>query len=117
MCLREGYAARAHCRLLSSLTLVGGAPAGAVLEKLFVSSDAGVRAAAAETCNHGIFGGATTAALGKLLADVQWAGLIGPGLYQLNVQVPSVAAGDHPVMISAGGFQGAAGVFITVGGR
>src|SRR5436190_19059972 len=52
-----------------SLALVGGAPAGVVLEKLFVSSDAGVRAAAAETCNHGIFGEATTVALGKLLAD------------------------------------------------
>jgi len=52
-----------------SLALVGGAPAGVVLEKLFVSSDAGVRAAAAETCNHGIFGEATTAALGKLIAD------------------------------------------------
>ncbi len=52
-----------------SLALVGGAPAGAVLQKLFVSSDAGVRAAAAETCNHGIFGEATTAALGKLVAD------------------------------------------------
>jgi TPR repeat protein len=52
-----------------SLALVGGAPAGAVLEKLFVSNDAGVRAAAAETCNHGIFGEATTTALGKLLAD------------------------------------------------
>jgi TPR repeat protein len=52
-----------------SLALVGGAPAGTVLEKLFVSSDAVVRAAAAETCNHGIFGEATTAALGKLLSD------------------------------------------------
>jgi TPR repeat protein len=52
-----------------SLALVGGAPAGVVLEKLFVSSDAGVRAAAAETCNHGIFGEAATAALGKLIAD------------------------------------------------
>jgi hypothetical protein len=40
-----------------------------VLQKLFVSSDPGVRAAAAETCNHGIFGEATTAALGKLLGD------------------------------------------------
>jgi TPR repeat protein len=52
-----------------ALALVGGTPAGAVLQKLFVSSDAGVRAAAAETCNHGIFGEATTAALGKLVAD------------------------------------------------
>jgi len=51
------------------LALVGGAPAGEVLQRLFVSSDAGVRAAAAETCSHGIFGEATTAALGKLAAD------------------------------------------------
>lgn len=53
----------------SSLALVGGAPAGAILQKLFISSDAEVRAAAAETCNHGIFGDATTAALTKLLSD------------------------------------------------
>jgi hypothetical protein len=52
-----------------TLALVGGTPAGEVLQKLFVSSDATVRAAAAETCSHGIFGEATSAALGKLLAD------------------------------------------------
>jgi hypothetical protein len=52
-----------------SLALVGGVPAGEVLQKLFVSNDATVRAAAAETCSHGIFGEATSAALGKLLAD------------------------------------------------
>lgn len=52
-----------------ALALVGGAPAGAALQRLFVSNDASVRAAAAETCSHGIFGEATTAALGKLLDD------------------------------------------------
>ena len=52
-----------------TLALVGGASAGAVLEKLFLSADTAVRAAAAETCNHGIFSEATTAALGRLLAD------------------------------------------------
>ena len=52
-----------------ALAIVGGAPAGEVLQKLFLSSNADVRAAAAETCNHGIFGEATTAALGKLVAD------------------------------------------------
>jgi TPR repeat protein len=52
-----------------ALALVGGVHAGAVLEKLFLSNDAAVRAAAAETCNHGIFGETTTAALGKLLND------------------------------------------------
>ena len=54
--------------------------------------------------------------IGGAAAHVQWAGLIGPGLYQLNVQVPAVAAGDQPVMVSAAGFQGAAGVYIKVGG-
>jgi hypothetical protein len=52
-----------------SLALVGGAPAGAVLEKLFVSKDAAVRAAAAETCKHGIFGASTVEALAKLTSD------------------------------------------------
>ena len=52
-----------------SLALVGGAPAGEVLQKLFQSSDADVRLAAAETCNHGIYSEATTAALTKLLGD------------------------------------------------
>jgi hypothetical protein len=52
-----------------SLALVGGAPAGTVLQKLFQSRDANVRAAAAETCTHGIFGQSTVAALGKLASD------------------------------------------------
>ena len=52
-----------------ALATVGGAPAGAVLQKLFDSKDANVRAAAAETCRHGIFGQATTAGLAKLAAD------------------------------------------------
>ena len=52
-----------------TLALVGGAQAGEVLQKLFQSSDTTVRLAAAETCNHGIYGEATTAALTKLLGD------------------------------------------------
>jgi hypothetical protein len=52
-----------------ALALVGGAPAGAVLQKLFASKDAAVRAAAAETCRHGIFGNDATAALTKLVSD------------------------------------------------
>jgi TPR repeat protein len=52
-----------------SLALVGGAPAGKVLQKLFHSSDANVRLAAAETCNYGIYSEATAAALTELLGD------------------------------------------------
>jgi TPR repeat protein len=52
-----------------ALALVGGAPAGAVLQKLFDSKNVEIRAAAAETCSHGLFGEATVAALAKRLAD------------------------------------------------
>jgi hypothetical protein len=48
---------------------VGGVQAGEVLQKLFHSSDATVRLAAAETCRYGIYGEATTAALTRLLGD------------------------------------------------
>jgi hypothetical protein len=52
-----------------SLALVGGAPAGVIVQKLLASKDAAVRAAAAETCRHAIFGEETTAVLGKALWD------------------------------------------------
>ncbi len=52
-----------------ALALVGGAPAGAVLERLFQSKDAAVRAAAAATCRHGIFGESAMKALAKLTSD------------------------------------------------
>ena len=51
------------------LALVGGTPAGAVVRKLLDAKDAGIRAAAAETCTHGIFGEDTTAALLKSVVD------------------------------------------------
>jgi len=55
--------------------------------------------------------------IGGAAAPVKWAGLIGPGLYQVNVEVPSVAAGDQPVTVSVAGFQSAAGVYVPVGGN
>jgi len=53
----------------AGLALVGGAPAGAVLQELFDAKDANVRAAAAETCSRALFGDATLASLAKLTAD------------------------------------------------
>jgi uncharacterized protein (TIGR03437 family) len=35
-------------------------------------------------------------------------------LYQLNVAIPAVGAGDLPVQTSVGGFEGTAKVFIAV---
>jgi TPR repeat protein len=51
------------------LALVGGAPAGVVLQKLFQSNDEKIRAAAAETASHGIFSEATLTAMAPLTAD------------------------------------------------
>jgi uncharacterized protein (TIGR03437 family) len=58
-----------------------------------------------------------SATIGGVAAEVKWAGLIGPGLYQVNVEVPSVAAGDQPVTVSVAGFRSAAGVSVAVGGN
>jgi hypothetical protein len=52
-----------------SIALVGGVPAGEVLRKLLDSKDAATRAAAAETCVHGIFSEATVSALAAQAAD------------------------------------------------
>jgi len=52
--------------------------------------------------------------IGGMTADVQSAGLISPGLYQLSVQIPSVAAGDQPVQANIGGFQTAPNAFLSV---
>lgn len=51
------------------LALVGGVPAGRVIEKLFGSPNAEVRAAAAESCVHAVFSEATISALAKLTQD------------------------------------------------
>jgi hypothetical protein len=55
--------------LFPDLVLVGGVPAGAIVQKLLVSKEVNVRAAAAETCRHAIFDEATVAALAKTVAD------------------------------------------------
>jgi len=51
------------------LALVGGVPAGAVVETLLGSNDSIVRAAAAETCARGIFSESTMRAVSKLTTD------------------------------------------------
>jgi uncharacterized protein (TIGR03437 family) len=55
-----------------------------------------------------------TVAIGGLNAQVQWAGIVSSGLYQLNVQIPNVAAGDQPVQASVSGFQSVANAFLAV---
>jgi TPR repeat protein len=57
----EGY--------MGNLALVGGPPAGAVVQKLLESPNADVRAAAAATCGHAVFDEATLEALGRHTTD------------------------------------------------
>ncbi len=69
-----------------TLALVGGAPAGAVLQELFNSKDVNVRAAAAETCSHGLFGEPTLTALAKMIADPS------PKVRQATIRALGIAA-------------------------
>jgi uncharacterized protein (TIGR03437 family) len=43
-----------------------------------------------------------TVAFGGTAATVLWSGLVGAGLYQINVVVPSIADGDYPVTVTIG---------------
>ena len=53
--------------------------------------------------------------IGGTAADVQWAGLISPGLYQINVLVPSNAAsGDNQVIATYAGASSPTGAMIPV---
>lgn len=53
--------------------------------------------------------------IGGVNATVQFAGLVAPGLYQLNVQVPeSLASGDHAVVVQHAGASTQRGIVLTV---
>jgi uncharacterized protein (TIGR03437 family) len=43
--------------------------------------------------------------IGNMLADVRFAGRVGPGLYQINLVVPDLPGGDHPVIASVAGMS------------
>jgi uncharacterized protein (TIGR03437 family) len=59
-----------------------------------------------------------TATVGGLTAEVQWAGLVSSGLYQLNVKIPAtLAAGDQPVQAAISGFQSASTVMLSIAGQ
>ena len=58
-----------------------------------------------------------TMKIGGVAAEVQWAGLVSSGLYQLNVKIPALGAGDQPVETSIGGFQGSQAVMLSVGAQ
>jgi uncharacterized protein (TIGR03437 family) len=55
--------------------------------------------------------------IGGLSAKVQAAALIYPGEWQLNVEVPQVAAGEQPITISYGGATSSVPTYLSVGGN
>ena len=57
---------------------------------------------------------AVTVTMGGVTAPVSFAGLVGAGLYQLNVTVPSLPNGDYPVVAQAGSLSTQPGVLIKV---
>lgn len=52
--------------------------------------------------------------IGGQPADVSWAGVISPGLFQINAIIPAVADGDQPVVLTVGVANSPAGVVIPV---
>ncbi len=43
--------------------------------------------------------------VGEAVAEVKWAGMIGPGLYQFNIQVPAVTGGDLVIVAEIAGHR------------
>jgi uncharacterized protein (TIGR03437 family) len=50
-------------------------------------------------------------------ATVQYAGLVGPGLFQINFFVPEVAAGNQPIYITSHSTASPTGVMIPIGSK
>ncbi len=48
---------------------------------------------------------AVTFRIGGAVAQVKWAGMIGSGLYQFNVQIPNVAGGDMTIVAEIAGYR------------
>jgi uncharacterized protein (TIGR03437 family) len=58
---------------------------------------------------------AFSATIGGLPATVQWAGLVGAGLYQVNVQVPAgLTGGNQPLVVTVSGQPTQPNVMLTV---
>jgi uncharacterized protein (TIGR03437 family) len=52
--------------------------------------------------------------IGGTVANVSYAGLVGPGLYQFNVVVPNLPSGDAPVLATISGATSQTAVSVTI---
>jgi uncharacterized protein (TIGR03437 family) len=55
-----------------------------------------------------------TVSIGNIQAQVQFAGLIGAGLYQINVVVPALPSGDAPIVVSVNGIASGGQAFAPI---
>jgi uncharacterized protein (TIGR03437 family) len=53
--------------------------------------------------------------IGGLNAAVEFAGLVAPGLYQLNVALPALLPGEYPILVTLDDFTTQVGIVILVG--
>jgi uncharacterized protein (TIGR03437 family) len=60
---------------------------------------------------------APTVRIGGISASVSYAGVVSPGLFQINAVIPQVTAGDQPITITFGGVTSPAGVMVSVTGN
>ena len=58
---------------------------------------------------------AASVTIGGVNSVVSYAGLVGTGLYQINVTVPALTGGNYPVVASVGGVSSQSGVVLKVG--
>lgn len=56
-----------------------------------------------------------TVRIGNQVAEVLYAGLVGPGLNQVNIRVPNLAPGDYQIAASADTEQTQGGVLLSIG--
>jgi N-acyl-D-amino-acid deacylase len=56
-----------------------------------------------------------TVTIGGANAAVSYAGVISPGLFQINVTIPQVSSGAQPISLAYGGRTSAAGAVIAIG--
>ena len=57
---------------------------------------------------------AVTVTIGNVPAQVSWAGLVGPGAFQINVVVPGVGSGDQAVVATVASVSSQAGAMLKV---
>jgi uncharacterized protein (TIGR03437 family) len=52
--------------------------------------------------------------IGGIAAHVSFAGLVGVGLYQINATIPTLAPGDHPIVVELSRVASQSGTFLSV---